>query len=265
MMVLDMRAIFARTARQREKMVGMARLPFRSFTTSLCLLVLLATGAACGHRAPRTPRRTQPATPSTLTTTEEPAPLPVAPVSDTTSTAPTPQMSEPERKAAARAAYAEGVQLQEQKDCAKALPRFESAERLFDAPTHLLHIAQCQAATGRLVEAQETYATLSHLGLDKQSPAAFREAQEAGRAEQAKIKPRVPTLRLDTSPPAASLKGLVVQINGTQMPADLVGIARPINPGRYHVTMTAGPGRSASGDIEVKEGEAKALEIKFAK
>ena len=262
MMVLDMRAIFARTARQREKMVGMARLPFRSFTTSLCLLVLLATGTACGHRAPRTPRRTQPATPSTLTTTEEPAPLPVAPVSDTTST---PQMSEPERKAAARAAYAEGVQLQEQKDCAKALPRFESAERLFDAPTHLLHIAQCQAATGRLVEAQETYATLSHLSLDKQAPAAFREAQEAGRAEQAKIKPRVPTLRLDTSPPAASLKGLVVQINGTQMPADLVGIARPINPGRYHVTMSAGSGRSASGDIELKEGEAKALEIKFAK
>jgi len=188
---------------------------------------------------------------------------PITPVSDATSAPP--QMSEPERKAAARAAYAEGVQLQEKKDCAGALPRFESAERLFDAPTHLLHIAQCQEATGRLVEAQETYATLSHLSLDKQSPAAFREAQETGRAEQARLKPRVPTLRLDTSPQPATLRGLVVQINGTQMPADLVGIARPINPGRYHVTMTAGPGRSASGDIEVREGEAKALEVKFAK
>ena len=85
--------------------------------------------------------------------------------------------------------------------------RFESAERLFAAPTHLLHIAQCQAATGKLVEAQETYATLSHLSLDKQAPAAFREAQEAGRAEQAKIKPRVPTLRVVTSPAATSGNG----------------------------------------------------------
>jgi hypothetical protein len=237
----------------------MAGLPSPWLSASACVLVLLST--ACGHRT-RSPRR-PPLPPASATTPEEQPPPQITPVSDTTTAGP--QMSEPERKAAARAAYAEGVQLQEQKDCAKALPRFESAERLFDAPTHLLHIAQCQAATGRLVEAQETYATLSHLSLDKQSPAAFREAQETGRAEQAKIKPRVPTLRLDTSPAASSLKGLVVQINGTQMPADLVGIARPINPGRYHVTMTATPGRSASGDIEIKEGEAKTLEIKFTK
>ena len=40
-----------------------------------------------------------------------------------------PQMSESERKAAARSAFAEGVQLQEHNDCAHALPRFETAER----------------------------------------------------------------------------------------------------------------------------------------
>lgn len=247
-------------------MTGMARLPFPGLAAGACLLLLLAS--ACGHRAPRNPRtRPPPLGAPTATEEQQPAPQPqqVTPVSDPAPAPAGPQMSEPERKAAARAAYAEGVQLQEQKDCVKALPRFESAERLFDAPTHLLHIAQCQAATGKLVEAQETYATLSHLNLEKGSPGAFREAQEAGRVEQAKVKPRVPTLRLDTVPATSSLKGLAVQINGTQMPADLVGIARPINPGRYRVTMTATPGRSATGEIEVKEGEAKTLEIKFTK
>ncbi len=243
----------------------MARLPFPGLAAGACLLLLLST--ACGHRTPRNPRTRPPPLGAPATTEEQPAPQPqqITPATDPAPASAGPQMSEPERKAAARAAYAEGVQLQEQKDCARALPRFESAERLFDAPTHLLHIAQCQAATGRLVEAQETYATLIHLSLEKGAPSAFHEAQEAGRVEQAKVKPRVPTLRLDTVPPAASLRGLVVQINGTQMPADLVGIARPINPGRYHVKMTATPGRAASGDIEVKEGEAKALEIKFAR
>ena len=37
----------------------------------------------------------------------------------------------------------------------EALRRFEAAQSLFDAPTHLLHIAECQALTGKLVEAQE--------------------------------------------------------------------------------------------------------------
>jgi hypothetical protein len=172
-------------------------------------------------------------------------------------------MSEAERRAAARAAFTEGVQLQDKGDCAHALPRFESSQRLYEAPTHLLHIAECQAAIGRLVEAQESYATLAYLTLSPTGPAVFREAQEAGRAELAQLKPRVPTLRLDTSPPPASLKGLTVQLNGTQMPPDLVGIARPINPGRYHVTMTAIARKAASGDVEIKEGDAKTLEVRF--
>ena len=176
-----------------------------------------------------------------------------------------PQLSDAERKAAARAAFAEGIQLQERADHAHALPRFELAERLYDAPTHLLHIAQCQDATGRFVEAQESYATLGHLTLGAQAPAAFREAQEAGRAELSRLKPRIPTLRLETIPPAASLKSLVVQINGTQLPSDLVGVARPMNPGRYHVTMTAGTGQSAAGDVEIKEGETKALELRLSR
>src|SRR5262249_40398378 len=63
------------------------------------------------------------------------------------------QMSEGEKKAAARAAYQEGVQLQDQGKPAEALARFEAAQGLYDAPTHLLHIAECQALTGKLVEA----------------------------------------------------------------------------------------------------------------
>jgi hypothetical protein len=220
----------------------------------LLFVLVLSLTTACGRRA-RGPR---------------PPPLPPPPSSaqpdeaGPRGDAAGPQMSEAERKAAARAAFSEGVELQQKSDCVRALLRFESAQRLFEAPTHLLHIAECQAATGRLVEAQESYSTLAHLTLSPSGPSAFREAQEAGRVEMAKLKPRVPTLRLDTSPPAASLKGLTVQLNGTQMPADLVGIARPINPGRYHVTMATGAGKTATGDVEVKEGDAKTLEVRFA-
>jgi hypothetical protein len=135
---------------------------------------------------------------------------------------------------------------------------------LYDAPTHLLHIAQCQAQTGRLVEAQENYATLSHMALPAGAPPAFKEAKETGRVELAKLSPRVPTLRVETNPAVTTLKNVVVQVNGTQMPSDLVGVARPINPGRYRVTVTAAPNRKGESEMELKEGEAKSLEVKMS-
>lgn len=227
---------------------------------TVCLLLLLPT--SCSRHSPRPARRPPLPPPATSSSA-------VTPGTETKSgpdeSAASPQLSDVERKAAARAAFAEGIQLQEHSDCARALPRFEVAERMYDAPTHLLHIAQCQASTGRLIEAQESYATLVHTKLAAQAPAAFREAQEAGRAELARLKPRIPTLRIDMSPPAEPLKNLVVQINGTQLPSDLLGITRPINPGRYRVTLTASPGRSGTGEVEIKEGEAKSLEVRLSK
>lgn len=174
------------------------------------------------------------------------------------------QMSEPERKAAARAAYAEGVELQTAHDCAHALPRFETAQRLFDAPTHVLRIAQCQAEMGMLVQAQESYSTLSHLTLAPQAPAAFREAKEKGRAELARLAPRVPSLRVTTNPAGTTLTNVVVLVNGTQMPAELIGVARPLNPGRYQVKVTASPNLSGTAESELKEGQALSLEVRLS-
>ncbi len=58
------------------------------------------------------------ATPAPTTTVVTPPPNPGA------------GMSEPERKAAARAAYQEGVAFQEKGDCGQALPRFETAQKI---------------------------------------------------------------------------------------------------------------------------------------
>ena len=87
------------------------------------------------------------------------------------------QMSETEKKAAARSAYTEGVQLEESGKFAEALARFEAAQKLFDAPTHQLHIVRCQAKTGRLVEASEHYEALTRRSLrpgGRRSPSASR-------------------------------------------------------------------------------------------
>jgi hypothetical protein len=172
------------------------------------------------------------------------------------------QMSEGEKKAAARAAYIEGVSLQDKGNPAEALARFEAAQKLFDAPTHLLHIAECQALTGKLVEASETYETLIRKPLGKDAPDAFVQAQEQGKAELTQLRQRIPTMRVVVKPEAQSLQNLQITINDKQMPTELVGIARPVNPGPYKLTASAtGWGTPAPVEVEVKEKEPKNVEL----
>lgn len=172
------------------------------------------------------------------------------------------QMSEGEKKAAARAAYMEGVTLQDKGNPAEALARFEAAQKLFDAPTHLLHIAECQALTGKLVEASETYETLSRKPLGKDSPEVFVQAQEQGKAELQQLRQRIPTMRITVKPEPQSLQNLQISVNEKQMPVELVGIARPVNPGSYRLTATAtGWGTAAPVETEVKEKEQKSVEL----
>jgi len=172
------------------------------------------------------------------------------------------QMSEGEKKAAARAAYMEGIALQDKGSPAEALGRFEAAQKLFDAPTHLLHIAECQALTGKLVEASETYETLIRKPLGKDAPDAFVQAQEQGKAELAQLRQRIPTMRVTVRPEPEALQNLQITVNDKQMPVELVGIARPVNPGGYKITAAAtGWGTSAPVDVEVKEREPKNVEL----
>lgn len=172
------------------------------------------------------------------------------------------QMSESERKSAARAAYQEGVTLQDQGKAAEALARFEAAQKLFDAPTHLLRIAECQVLVGKLVEASETYETLIRKNLGTNPPDAFVQAQQQGQGELTPLRQRIPTLRVTVRPDASQMQGLQVTANGTQMPNEILGIARPVNPGIYRFNAAAnGWQATAPQDVNVVEREQKNVEI----
>ncbi|MFO0742850.1 MAG: PEGA domain-containing protein [Labilithrix sp.] len=178
---------------------------------------------------------------------------------------PPPGMSESEKKATARAAYLDGVAMQEKNNCAEALSRFETAQKYFPAPTHQLHMAQCQASTGKLVEAQETYESLVHATLEKGAPDAFKQAQDDGQKELTALRPRIPTLRVTVSPDAKTLSQLIVKSNGNPYPNELLGIARPTNPGKYKVTAWAAGYKEATAEVDVAEASPKVVELKLTK
>jgi hypothetical protein len=235
------------------------------FPIALCipLIVDAATGAwydVKNYHASMKPGTSTPAQPTGSAVVETSPPTPPGAPSG-----PPPEMSESERKATARAAYLEGVKLQESGRCPEAIARFEAAQKFYAAPTHLLHLAQCQAATGKLVEASETYELLVRTPLTKGSPEAFQHAQETGKKELAALRPRVPTLRVQVEPAPSTLSGLIVKWNESTIPPEVLGIARPVNPGHYRVTVQAAGYKELSAEIEVGEGKAESLTMKLSK
>lgn len=170
--------------------------------------------------------------------------------------------TEAQRKTNARAAFVAGLGLQESGKHAEALAKFEAAERQFGAPTHLLHIAQCQALVGKLVDASETYEVLIRKPLGDQPPDAFVEAKEQGKIELAALRPRIPTLKITVKPGASSLQNLQIALDDRRIPTELVDVALPLNPGSYKLTATAtGWATPAPVGVEVREHETRTVEL----
>jgi hypothetical protein len=158
------------------------------------------------------------------------------------------------------------MELQAQKSWPEALARFQAAQRTFDAPTHLLHIAECLVMTGKLVEAHETYETLAHRDLVAGAPEPFRDAVETGRRELADLQPRIPTLRIEVRPAPSTLRNLVLSTNGRPIPPEVIGIARPMNPGAYRITATAwGIPPAKPVDVTLAEKDERTVEVKLGR
>jgi len=130
--------------------------------------------------------------------------------------------SEQERKAA-RALADKGLELFEAGHYEEALDRFQRAETVIHAPTHLLYMARALRRLGQLVEARERYARVAAEQLPEAAPKAFRQAQTTARSELAELTPRVPAVRIvvhGRTDAEVKLDGVVVTTLDAPIPLD---------------------------------------------
>ncbi len=79
---------------------------------------------------------------------------------------------------------------------AEGITLLEQAEASFHAPTHLLYLAQAQAAIGRAAVAAQTYDSLVREELPNYAPDEFREAERIGRVELLALESRVGRVKI---------------------------------------------------------------------
>jgi hypothetical protein len=162
------------------------------------------------------------------------------------------QVNDAER-AAARELFKEGDELQRGGKFTEALDKFQRAERVYSAPTNVLHIAECQAALGQLVESAESYRVAIRTPLAAGSPQAFQTAIDQAKGELVQLEPRVPKLVVQVAPATAT--SVQMQIDGQTVSAALVGVSIPLDPGVHKVRVSAPGFASSEQDARLKERE----------
>lgn len=169
--------------------------------------------------------------------------------------------SEPsaETKAAARDLATEGIALAQKGSCEEAIPKLERADKLYHAPTILAWLGECQVKVGQLVAGTESLRRVVREELPAGSPAAYRKAQERAAKVLEEATPKIARLTISVSP--SDVPGLSVTIDDTAVAEELVGVARPTDPGAHRVRVTAPGYLEATSEVSLAEGAEQSLDL----
>ena len=161
-------------------------------------------------------------------------------------------------KSAARTVAEEALKLYDKGDYAGAYEKANRANDLVHAPTMALLAGRCLEKLGRLVEASEKYLEAARAPLDPGASAAQKSAQAEAEKARTALMPRIPSVELTLDPPAPSAR---VMLDNKPVPAAMVGIKRPIDPGTHTVTVARG-GESATQEFTLKEADSVRVVLK---
>ncbi len=167
--------------------------------------------------------------------------------------------SDAESRAAARALGTEGIALAMQGDCPAAIDKLQRAEDLYHAPTILERLGECQVEVGQLVAGTENLQRVVREPLGPNPPAPYVEAQERARQVLERALPRIAKLTVNVNaPPGAAV---VVALNDRPLPAAMVGVERPIDPGEYVISVRGEGVTPASQTVKLAEGAVESVTL----
>jgi len=160
---------------------------------------------------------------------------------------------------AARELAVAGAEAFDKHDFATALDRFQRAESLYKVPSISVMVARCFAGVGRVVEAVDKYEETLRVPLDAAAPEAFQRAVAEATAEVEGVRARV--ARLELRLPVDAPAGTVVTLDDKPVPAALLGVPTPVNPGAHHLAARARGRAPYTFELMLPEGGRQTVEI----
>ena len=139
---------------------------------------------------------------------------------------------------------------------------FHRAYTLVPAPTLSLREARAYEKLGRLVESVEAYVRTVRTPLHANAPEAFKQAVQQAQDELAKVRTRVPQLRIVVER-AAPGDMLTVVMDGKPLQRALIGVEMPVNPGAHEIDVSTSSGAGARERVTLRESETQVVTLKL--
>jgi hypothetical protein len=155
-------------------------------------------------------------------------------------------------RAAARSAAESGADAFDQGQYERALGLFTRAEELVHAPPHLLFMARSLTKLGRLVEAYEAYMKLVREQQPKNAPSAFVSAHAEAEREVSAVEARIAHVTVVVRGPEADKA--IVTMDKTDLPAAVVGIPMPVDPGNHVFSAHTEQVKSKETTVTLRDG-----------
>lgn len=164
-------------------------------------------------------------------------------------------------KETARGLMSDGREKRDKGDHKGALEAFRSAHKIMGVPTTGLEVGREEAALGMLIEARDTLLAVTRVPVKPGEPEPFAKAREEAEKLADAIAPRIPSAKLIVKnlPPNATPS---LTIDGAEVSAAVLGVARKFNPGSHDVVVRAGSAEQKAS-FSLNEGEARDVEIDF--
>src|SRR5262245_7291277 len=166
-------------------------------------------------------------------------------------------------KRAVRELVADGENLFNAGDWAKALDRFRRAYALVPAPTVALREARCLVQLGRLIEGAEKYEEARRGESTPNPPPAFLKAAQEAKTAIADLQARIPKLNLTITGPGADSPDLVVYIDQERVPPALLGVEQPVDPGTHTILAAVRESSSAMQQASFAERKSHTLTLEL--
>ncbi len=167
-----------------------------------------------------------------------------------------------ENVAAARALGTQGIQLADAGDCKGAIEKLSRAEALYHAPSILGRLGECQVHVGQVVLGTENLNRVVREQLAANAPKAFRDAQARAKVVLNAALPKIARLTVRVEPADVSPQ---VTVGGSPIPAALIGVERPTDPGAHEVVVSAPGYLEQRLNVTLGEGGDQELAVRLQK
>jgi len=164
-------------------------------------------------------------------------------------------------KETARGLMSEGRADRDKGDLKGALKAFAGADAIMHVPTTGLELARAQAGVGQLAEARDTALRVMRMQEKPGDPAPFKAARDAASALNDQLEARIPSLTVNVKNAPAGVS-TTLTIDGVDVPSEVIGQPRKLDPGHHVVEVKAGTAYGKQ-EVDVAEKDSKEIAIEL--